>query len=329
MKKHHPIIFGPVSSRRLGQSLGIVNVQPKNCSYNCVYCQLGKTNRASLQRIEYFSPEIIYEAVVGRLSKISKKDVSIDYCTFVPLGEPTLDKNIGKTIGLLSALNIKQAVITNGSLLQFPRVRYDLLKADTVSVKVDTVINEIWERMNRPHPDLNLEDVLSGILKFSREFRGELITETMLVDGLNQDEHSVDMLIDFLSELNPRSIFVTIPTRPPAEEWVHTPEWSLNAIYQQMRLKLPNVKLLVNNTGAKVTYNDHSFIENFLNTITIHPMEEKDVKLMFDKAHVSWSLISELMQKKMINRVRYKRREFFVRRTNQARKMLAEKQPIT
>ena len=133
------IAFGPVPSRRLGRSLGINNIPPKVCSYSCAYCQVGKTIQMEAQRRPYYSPQEIYEEVKEKVESSRSQGLAIDYLTFVPDGEPTLDANLGKEIDMLKPLGIKMAVISNASLIWDESVREDLKKADWVSVKVDAL----------------------------------------------------------------------------------------------------------------------------------------------------------------------------------------------
>ena len=141
-------IFGPVQSRRFGLSLGINHLPPKVCSYACVYCQLGRTNRLSIEPAAYADPEQIYRAIQERLKELPQAP---DYLTFVSNGEPCLDSQLGDAIQALKKLGIKIAVITNASLLWQSEIRERLSYADAVSLKVDSVQEVIWRKINRPH----------------------------------------------------------------------------------------------------------------------------------------------------------------------------------
>jgi len=132
------IAYGPVPSRRLGRSLGINNIPPKVCSYSCVYCQLGNTTDMPVERESFYKAEELAQSVKQKVKQARERDEPIDYLTFVPDGEPTLDRNLGKEIELLKPLNIKIAVITNASLIWRQDIRKDLQKADWVSLKVET-----------------------------------------------------------------------------------------------------------------------------------------------------------------------------------------------
>ena len=148
------IAFGPVPSRRLGRSLGINNIPPKSCSYSCLYCQVGATKGQIVEPRNFYTPEEIFQEVSAKVKKAYSADEPIEYLTFVPDGEPTLDINLGEAINLLRSLNIPIAVISNASLLSRKNVRDAIAKADWVSVKVDSIDTGIWQQINRPHESL-------------------------------------------------------------------------------------------------------------------------------------------------------------------------------
>ena len=129
------IVYGPVPSRRLGRSLGINNVPPKTCSYSCLYCQLGRTLRVEVEPGSFYKIPRIAEQVGTKLKRAADKGELVDYVTFVPDGEPTLDADLGREIEVLKTLGVRVAVITNGSLLWREDVRQNLRHADWVSLK--------------------------------------------------------------------------------------------------------------------------------------------------------------------------------------------------
>jgi len=223
------IPFGPVPSRRLGQSLGINNIPPKICSYSCVYCQLGRTLKMQVERQPFYEPEEILRAVKEKVKKAREAGGPVDYLTFVPDGEPTLDVNLGREINLLRELGLPIAVITNSSLIDHSDVRKDLMGADWVSLKMDAVDQGVWRRIIRPHRRLELKSILEGALEFAKTFRGELATETILVAGLNDSDPLLSGTADFLACLQPAVAYLSIPppppsaTRcpPPSREFVH------------------------------------------------------------------------------------------------------------
>lgn len=214
------LAFGPVPSRRLGRSLGVNNVPYKSCTYSCVYCQLGKTNNKLIRRRRFYRPEDILIEVERKVRELRLKGERIDYLTFVPDGEPTLDVNIGREISLVKRTGVPVAVMTNASLLWNNRVKESLLEADLISLKVDAVSENLWRLANRPHKKLQLNDVLEGIREFTEGFEGKIISETMLIDGIKYDGEFERIGI-FLEKLKNLSMtYIAVPTRPPTEEWV-------------------------------------------------------------------------------------------------------------
>ncbi|MEM1586742.1 MAG: radical SAM protein [Candidatus Bathyarchaeia archaeon] len=214
------LVFGPVPSRRLGRSLGINNIPYKVCTYSCVYCQLGKTTNKIVRRRRFYKPEDILTEVERKVEDLRLKGEHIDYLTFVPNGEPTLDINLGREISILKKIDIPTAVLTNASLFWNKSVRKSLLKADLVSLKVDAVSEELWRLVNMPHENLMLNKILEGVRKFAEEFNGAIISETMVIDEIEYNGEFV-RIGRFLGELKNLSIaYIIMPMRPPAEKWV-------------------------------------------------------------------------------------------------------------
>jgi len=210
------IAFGPVTSRRLGKSLGINNiVTRKVCSYSCIYCQIGNTVHKSMEREVFYAPKKLIRDIEDHLIRLDR-DHKPDYLTFVPNGEPTLDINLGEEISILKKFRIPIAVISNASLIYDDRVRADLMEADWVSVKVDAVGKAVWNRINRPLDGLNLSRILEGLHRFASNYKGNLNTETMLVEGVNDSTDILNRNASFIAGLRPRKAYLSIPTRPPA-----------------------------------------------------------------------------------------------------------------
>ncbi len=287
--------FGPVPSRRLGKSVGINNIPPKVCTYSCAYCQVGRTTRMQIERASFYDPEDIVRDVQGRLARARQASERVDYLTFVPDGEPTLDANLGEEIVRLKAMGVPVGVITNSSLLWRDDVREELAKADWVSVKIDAVREEIWRRINRPHRGLRLSLNLDGVRTFARSYPGRLVTETMLVQGLNDGDDCVREVADIIRSLQPWKAYLSIPTRPTPEKPVFGPdEESLNRIYQIVAEKVPRVEYLIGYEG-----NDFAFsgdVENDLLSITaVHPMREEAVSTLLSRAGSSWAVVDRMV----------------------------------
>ena len=309
-------VFGPIPSRRLGQSLGINNIPPKICSYGCQYCQVGKSIKMSIKRTCYYTPEKLVETVDKKVNSAKSFNEKIDYLTFVPDGEPTLDIHLAKEIELLKPLRIKIAVITNSSLLWREDVRNDLSQADLVSVKVDALDEKIWRKINHPVKELQFDDMLEGILKFSEGYNGKLITETMLVKGVNDNIEHIQKVTDFISRINPDRAYLAIPIRPPAFKTVKAPDESvINNSFQIFSSKIRNVEYLVGYEGNAFAFTGNAE-EDILSITAVHPMREDAIEELLKKGHSNKNILKNLMASGKIVEAQYERRKFYIRKLN-------------
>ncbi len=308
------IAFGPVPSRRLGRSLGINNIPPKVCTYSCVYCQVGRTDTMQVERCPFYEPENIVKSVREQVEKAIKKGEPIDYLTFVSDGEPTLDVNLGYEIDLLKSLGIKIGIITNASLIFREDVRADLMKADWVSLKFDSISKTSWRKINRPHRELELGLIIGGMLDFSENFRGKLVTETMLIQGISIDADILKEMADFLVRLNPAKAYLAIPTRPPAENWVRppVPEY-INVAFQVLREKLDQVEYLIGYEGNAFAFTGN-VEEDLLNITSVHPMRESAVIELLKKADKDWSKVDKLIAQGKLVETDYEGQKYYMRK---------------
>jgi wyosine [tRNA(Phe)-imidazoG37] synthetase (radical SAM superfamily) len=308
------IAFGPVPSRRLGRSLGVNNIPMKHCTYSCVYCQVGATGPTELDRRTFHSPRDVVASVEQRLQALRERGESADYITFVPDGEPTLDAHLGDEIGALTSFGIPVAVITNGSLLWSEEVRADLSAAAVVSLKVDTVDEPTWRRLNRPCRRLGLDRVLSGMIEFSRSYAGMLLTETMLVAGVNDDRAAMCAVSDLIRELDPACAYVAVPTRPPALSWVEPPdEGVVVQAHACLAEHLPCVEWLVaEEEGTFARTGDAT--ADLLGILAVHPLREEEARAYLTEAGCEPDLLDRLVSVGRITKVRYRNRSFVTRR---------------
>ncbi|MEL7667924.1 MAG: radical SAM protein [Actinomycetota bacterium] len=307
--------FGPVPSRRLGRSLGINNIPAKTCTYSCVYCQVGRTSRMKVDRQVFYPPADVVADVRRRVLEARSAGEEIDYLAFVPDGEPTLDVNLGAMVNELKGLGIPVAVITNGSLLWREDVREDLSGADWVSVKVDTVDEETWRAIDRPHRSLDLAKVLEGARSFAAGFVGELATETMLVTSLNDSEAEVRAVAEFVSGLHPSRAYLSIPTRPPAESWLPSApdEQTLNRLFQRFAEVVPGAEYLIGYEGDE--FASTGDIEADLQCITaVHPMRSDAVRAMLDAGGHPPEVLERLIERGDLVRAEFGGHTFYVRR---------------
>lgn len=308
------IAFGPVPSRRLGQSLGINNIPPKICTYSCIYCQIGRTLNMHANQQVFYKPKEILKDVKNKVKEAKSKKEPIDYLAFVPDGEPTLDINLGEEIEMLNSLGIKIAVITNASLLWKKDVRDALCKADWVSLKIDAITQGIWQRIDRPYKSLKLDKILEGISEFSRTFDGDLITETMLIQDVNDAVKELEKVADFIAELNPKKSYISIPIRPPAEKLVKPAnEHSINIAYQIFKGKSIDVEYLIGYEGNAFAFTGN--VENDLLSITsVHPMRKEGVEKLLRKANADWGVITRLIGEKKLIELEYHGKKFYIKK---------------
>ncbi|MFW6196296.1 MAG: radical SAM protein [Thermoplasmatota archaeon] len=310
------LAYGPVPSRRLGQSMGINNIPPKTCTYACVYCQLGETTQMQVKRDSFYSVEKIYDNVKERVRIAEENNETIDYITFVPDGEPTLDENIGEEIKAVKEFGYKIAVISNSSLIWDDDVKEALYEADWVSFKVDAVDRDIWKKLNRPYKDLDLERILEGIEEFSLNFTGELTTETMLVEGLNDGTESLERIAEKITEINSDISYIAVPTRPPAEDWVNPPhESKINEAYQIFKERGLEVEYLIGYEGD--TFASSGDVEDDLLSITsVHPMRERQVDKLLSKSGKDWDDVEKLIDEGKLIETEFKSDKFYMRKLN-------------
>ncbi len=308
------IAFGPVPSRRLGNSLGINHIPPKHCTYACVYCQVGKTDHLQITSGNFYSVEQITQEVGQKIHDAHEQGQMIDYLTFVPDGEPTLDRNLGLEIDALRIFGYPIAVISNSSLIDRPDVRNALSKADWVSLKVDSVVEETWKKINRPQRRLYLQNILSGMLIFRQEYTGELVTETMLISGHNDNEGEICKLSSFLLELDPLKSYLSIPTRPPAEIWVKPPQPEiLQQILRKMSKAVPYLDILFETESTDFT-STGNVIEDILSIAAVHPIREPALRKLLSQAGAGWEVVENLISAKQITCIEYREDKFFLRK---------------
>jgi wyosine [tRNA(Phe)-imidazoG37] synthetase (radical SAM superfamily) len=267
-------VFGPVPSRRLGQSLGIDPVPFKTCNWNCVYCQLGRTAPFTLARREYVPRTQILEQLQEALATHAPGE--IDWVTFVGSGETTLYSELGWLINAVKQeTEIPVAVITNGSLLHLPEVRHELQAADAVMPSLDAASERLYRKINRPHRSLTLETLIGGLRDFRAEYQGQLWVEVMLIKGLNDGVRDLQALSTVLEQIGADEIHLLQPTRPPAEAWV---EPSDEAALQRAQFILGRrARLIAETSGIFDLSAEGSVTEALLSILTRHPLDESNL----------------------------------------------------
>lgn len=214
-------LYGPVKSRRLGNSLGISLTPYKTCDFDCVYCQLGRTNNLTLGRKEYIKVSQIIDELKIWIENHKGEAQGFEYITLSGSGEPTLNTGLGALIAQIKKLTpAKIAVLTNASLLSDKEVRQELLAADLIVPSLDAVTQQLFAKIDRPHPGINVEDIISGLIALRRESNAKIWLEVMLVKGMNDDIRHIRKLKDIIEKINPDKVQLNSPVRTTAESGI-------------------------------------------------------------------------------------------------------------
>lgn len=312
------IAFGPIPSRRLGKSLGVNNIPPKVCTFSCLYCQVGPTMDRSTEPRAFYPPERIADEVGAHVAAVRAQGETIDHLTFAPDGEPTLDIGLGESIRLLRPLDIPIAVISNGSLLWRRDVRARLAAADWVSVKVDSAVESTWRKVDRPHPDLDLGTVLDGVRQFASEFEGELVSETMLVEGINDGPDSIVSVGEFLSEIGLPVAYLSIPTRPTPYPTITAPdEETVTRAYGLLSEYVERVECLTGYEGDAFASTGNAAAD-LLAITAVHPMRTSAIQKLLDRSGAGWDLVERYVADGTLTVVDYRGERYYVRRWRRA-----------
>ncbi|MDD4908795.1 MAG: radical SAM protein [Candidatus Omnitrophica bacterium] len=209
-KKNHRFIYGPVSSWRIGRSLGvdIISARNKVCTFNCLYCQLGRNPSVKASK-KIFVP---VERIIDELKSIPRP--GIDYITFSGMGEPALAANLKEAIVKIKKLDIAPvAVLTNASLMRLNSTRQALSAADFVICKLDAYSQETLENINKPYPGFKFQDLISSIMKFRRQYKGRFGLQIMFIA---QNKDACGRFNELIRKIRPDEVQINTPLRPCA-----------------------------------------------------------------------------------------------------------------
>jgi len=214
-------VYGPVSSWRLGKSLGIDVISVgKICSFDCVYCQLGAKDEMTVRRAKFVKPELIQTDLSEALAALTEGDV--DVITFSGMGEPTLASNLGEVVEMVRGItDVPLAILTNSSFLHLHEVRTTLQKIDKVVAKLDAPNAAVLKKINRPHPSISFKTILEGIKEFRRVYEGEFELQMIFID---ENKRHVEELVSHAAELKPDRVEINTPLRHCPVEPLDTEE---------------------------------------------------------------------------------------------------------
>ena len=210
-------MFGPVPSRRLGRSLGVDVVPRKVCTLDCIYCQVGRSTEITIERKEY----VPIEAVVSELKNKIAEGLQVDFITISGSGEPTLNSRLGELIDEIKKItSIPVAVLTNGTLFFEASVRKDCSKADVVLPSLDAGDEATFQKINRPHRDISIEKLISGLCQFRQEYNGQIWLEVFFVEGINTADEQIAKIKEAIAKIKPDKVQLNTAVRPTADEGI-------------------------------------------------------------------------------------------------------------
>jgi wyosine [tRNA(Phe)-imidazoG37] synthetase (radical SAM superfamily) len=307
MAKERIYTFGPVPSRRLGLSLGIDVIPKKLCSLDCVYCEVGVTDKRGLARKEYLP----VKDILAEVKDVVAEYPDIDCITISGSGEPTLNSKIGDIIrGIKQMTNIPVAVLTNGTLLSDPEVRKDLMDADIVSPSLDAVTPEIFQQVDRPNPKLRIDNIIEGIKTFRKEYHGRMWIEILFVSGMNDQDDEVYKLKQVIDEIRPEKIHLNTVIRPPAYSIAKpTSEARLKEIQKILGDRSEVVGVFKETHAARIHTSDSQIILALLKRRAM-TVDQMIVSLEMKKEEIEASL-DQLLQGKIIRTYIYNKEKYF------------------
>jgi len=300
-------IYGPVPSRRLGFSLGIDIIPSKTCSFDCIYCQLGPTTQKTLQRKEYVS----WKKILSQIKDVLSSGQRVNYITFSGSGEPTLNTALGRLIREIKKItSIPVAVLTNSSLLSRESVRKALKEADLVVPSLDGVTQEVFTKINRPHPSLKVEQIIEGLKKFRQEFKGSIWLEIMLVKGVNDSPSHISKLKEVIEEIKPEKVQLNTVVRPPSEEFAHP--LSLKELEKIKNILGKNCEIIAEFRKKKQTPLEENLELAILSMIRRRPVTLSDISTSLGKnKNEIIKCINLLLEKGKIKAVVHKHLKYY------------------
>ncbi|HNX77192.1 MAG TPA: radical SAM protein [Candidatus Rifleibacterium sp.] len=300
----HTYIFGPVPSRRLGISLGVDLTPTKTCSFDCLYCQLCRTNFHTATRCAFCDPDEVLRELRETLAEIAQPD----WITLSGTGEPTLHSGLGYLLAEIKKLNnAPTCVITNSSLLHLPEVRNELLLADRLLPTLTTVNKYTFKRIHRPTEDLDLESILNGLRKFVNEFTGTVEIEVFVCPGINDSDSEIEALGNYLNSLDGlESVYLNTAVRVPLESEIQTADQScLNRFREHLRLRVPVSTAFEHSLipPKKSSWSRPALSSDVLKLLLRHPCSQEQLEKVFgSSAENILRLLCELAERGLIKK---------------------------
>lgn len=306
-------LFGPVSSRRLGKSLGIDLVPYKYCPLNCVYCEVQNTTHLQTTREEFFAAEDIY----AELDDFMKAAPELDYITFSGAGEPTLYSRIGEIIQYIKAKypQYKLALLTNGVLFGDSEVLKEVLPCDLILPSLDAATDAVYQKINRPRAGLAVAELIQGLINLRKAYQGKMWLELFIVPGVNDNEAELSALSEVLSQIQPDLIQLNSLDRPGSEAWVEAAsveELEAAKEFLAARLTQPIEIIAKVKYGNGISSIDQELVSFIQATLSRRPSTAEDLAKMLD-IHINevMKILRELLLAHKLKAERMKRGVFY------------------
>ncbi len=265
-------IFGPVASRRFGMSLGVdISPDKKRCNFDCIYCEL----EAAKPILNYDNPPMPEEILEEINEAILKYD--FDVLTITANGEPTLYPYLDKLADGIQ--NQKSLILSNSSTINNEHIRNTLTKFDIVKLSFDAVTDKIFKKINRPHKDIDISDIIKGLTEFRKIYKGELIIEILVVKGINDKVEEFEKLNEVIKKINPDRVDISTIDRPPA---YNVQGVDIKKIFE-LSNKIHNQNIFIP-TRENLNFKIESLTkEDLLRTLKKRPFSENDIKNIFNE----------------------------------------------
>ncbi|NLJ06258.1 MAG: radical SAM protein [Sphingobacteriales bacterium] len=285
-------LFGPVASRRLGLSLGIDLVPYKVCDLDCLYCESGKTTVKTTERIPYFPRE----EIIKELDDFFSSNPLVDFLTFSGAGEPLLNTDFHEISAYLNQYYpfFNTALITNGTLFYLPEVRKEVEFIDIVLPSLDSATQATFEKLNRPHPNLHLNQIVDGLIQLRKEFEGYIWLEIFIVEGINDTESELEAFRTILEKIRPDKIQLNSLDRPGTDKSIKTASFGrleeIKSFFQPWETEIISRKYKTGHPKFKTSHAEELILE----TLKRRPCTENDLFVM---TALSKEMLTNILEK--------------------------------
>ena len=304
-------VFGPVASRRLGLSLGVNIIPHKICSFDCLYCEVGKTTNLFFERKSFFDLKKLIEEFSAGYEVF--KD-SIDVVTVTGAGEPALNSDLGEIADLLKEkIHQPLALLTNSSLIDSATVQKEMSKFDIVVPSIDAVTEDIFKKINRPHPDIEINNIVDGLINFSHNYDGKLYPEVLVLKNINDGENEIRKISEVINRMKYETVHLNTAYRPgPYKDAVALNEEELTDVALLFAKYGVNIK--ISNFISKEQNNEYegNIKQTVFKLLDMRPCSKEDICNIFSISEsYRENILTKMLNKNEIKLTLHNGTEFF------------------